>query len=242
MLSLTSKSLEDFDQGKQRIENTNPTITWEKTSRMEFTEKATSVPLCKRDPSLQQDTCICCQGNSYIASMIDLEHYNNWPCKLWENIWIRTSWIYFSAVFQSSYWKVCLGCCRPDREDSNPKLLMRAALNCWKGNLLLLFEGEIVKLPSPKIQYSSYACIILWMLEAIARLSILVNIRDEILLTNYTSKCFSKFSLLGDGDWYCTDIHTAIYPFQLKSLYAVFNVIKKLKSSRTTRRGNRKKN
>lgn len=176
MLSLTSKSLEDFDQGKQRIENTNPTITWEKTSRMEFTEKATSVPLCKRDPSLQQDTCICCQGNSYIASMIDLEHYNNWPCKLWENIWIRTSWIYFSAVFQSSYWKVCLGCCRPDREDSNPKLLMRAALNCWKGNLLLLFEGEIVKFPSPKIQYSSYACIILWMLEAIARLSILVNI------------------------------------------------------------------
>ena len=30
MLSLTSKSLEDFDQGKQRIENTNPTITWER--------------------------------------------------------------------------------------------------------------------------------------------------------------------------------------------------------------------
>ena len=73
MLSSASKSLKDLNQGKQRVENTTPTITWEKTSRMEFTEKATSVALCKRDPSLQQDTCICCQGNSYIASMIILQ-------------------------------------------------------------------------------------------------------------------------------------------------------------------------
>ena len=32
MLSSTSKSLEDLNQGKQQIENTTPTITWEKTS------------------------------------------------------------------------------------------------------------------------------------------------------------------------------------------------------------------
>ena len=59
-------------------------------------------------------------------------------------------------------------------------LLMGAALNyCWKGNLLLLFEAEIVELPSPKIQYPSYACINLdnsLNARSNSKLSILVNI------------------------------------------------------------------
>lgn len=98
-----------------------------------------------------------------------------------------------------------------------------------KINFSLLGEGGIVKLASSENQYPSNACTN-WDIFMIARSkskteyfgkhnsrdtrrskTIVARRKNMDLSTNVTSKYFFQFILLGDADWYYTDIHIATY-------------------------------
>ena len=87
-----------------------------------------------------------------------------------------------------------------------------------KINFSLLGEGGIVKLASSENQYPSNACTN-WDIFMIARSksktrrskTIVARRKNMDLSTNVTSKYFLQFILLGDADWYYTDIHIATY-------------------------------